>query len=62
MSPFQDRGFSMGQKIPASVVMHYADGRYAIDADKSMDHGIETNILATYVRSSSLDPSLGGSS
>ena len=52
----------MGQKIPASVAMHYADGRYAIDADKSMDHGIETNILATYVRSSSLDPSLGGSS
>lgn len=30
--------------------MHEKDGRYSIDADKSMDVGIETNILASLVR------------
>lgn len=42
----------MGQRLPASVTLQYNEGRYAIDADKSMDAGggsIETNILASYV-------------
>ncbi|GAA5844000.1 hypothetical protein JCM9279_003698 [Rhodotorula babjevae] len=41
--------FSMGQQLPASVVLRYDnEGRYSIDADKSFDTGIETNILAHY--------------
>ncbi|GAA5894417.1 hypothetical protein JCM8208_006229 [Rhodotorula glutinis] len=40
--------FSMGQQLPASVVLRYDNGRYSIDADKSFDTGIETNILAHY--------------
>ncbi|GAA6046407.1 hypothetical protein JCM3770_004903 [Rhodotorula araucariae] len=42
------RDFSMGQRLPASVVLRHTDGRYSIDADKSFDAGIETNILASY--------------
>jgi hypothetical protein len=30
--------------------MHYKDGRYAIDADKSMDPTVNLNVLADYVR------------
>lgn len=40
----------MGQQLPASVVLRYNNGRYSIDADKSFDAGIESNILAHYVR------------
>ncbi|GAA5923853.1 hypothetical protein JCM3775_000528 [Rhodotorula graminis] len=40
--------FSMGQQLPASVVLRHDNGRYSIDADKSLDSGIETNILAHY--------------
>ncbi|GAA6042513.1 hypothetical protein JCM8097_004639 [Rhodosporidiobolus ruineniae] len=43
-----DRDFSMGQKLPVSVVLHHDNGRYAIDADKSFDAGIDQNILAHY--------------
>jgi len=43
----------MGQQLPASVVLRHDNGRYSIDADKSFDTGIETNILAHYVRPSS---------
>ncbi|GAA5970724.1 hypothetical protein JCM11641_007413 [Rhodosporidiobolus odoratus] len=42
----QNRGFSMGQQIPVSVVLNYEDGRYAIDADKSFDKS--GNILSDY--------------
>ncbi|BGP47300.1 hypothetical protein JCM10450v2_003152 [Rhodotorula kratochvilovae] len=42
------KDFSMGQQLPASVVLRLTDGRYSIDADKSFDAGIETNILAHY--------------
>lgn len=28
-------GFSVGAKLPASIVLHYKDGYYAIDADKT---------------------------
>ncbi|CBQ71004.1 related to PET127-component of mitochondrial translation system [Sporisorium reilianum SRZ2] len=28
-------GFSVGAKLPASILLHYKDGYYAIDADKS---------------------------
>lgn len=38
----------MGQRLPASVILHHRDGRYAIDADKSMDATIDHNILADY--------------
>lgn len=38
----------MGQRLPASVTLHHRDGRYAIDADKSMDAAIDHNILADY--------------
>ncbi|GAA5914716.1 hypothetical protein JCM6882_002721 [Rhodosporidiobolus microsporus] len=43
-----DRSFSMGQQLPVSVVLNYNDGRYAIDADKSFDTTINSNILADY--------------
>jgi hypothetical protein len=39
----------MGQRLPASVIMNESNGRYAIDADKSFDGGIDSNILASYV-------------
>ncbi|GAA6014895.1 hypothetical protein JCM10207_002215 [Rhodosporidiobolus poonsookiae] len=42
------RDFSMGQQLPVSVVLHHNDGRYAIDADKSFDAAIDSNILADY--------------
>lgn len=29
--------------------MHHKEGHYAIDADKSMDAGLNLNILADYV-------------
>ncbi|BGP15123.1 hypothetical protein JCM10213_006544 [Rhodosporidiobolus nylandii] len=41
-----DRGFSMGQQIPVSVILHHDNGRYSIDADKSFDQA--SNILADY--------------
>ncbi|KAK4055596.1 hypothetical protein OIV83_000142 [Microbotryomycetes sp. JL201] len=43
-----DDDFSMGQKLPASVVLNLQDGVYAIDADKSMDATSDSNILAEY--------------
>ncbi|BGP31305.1 hypothetical protein JCM10296v2_003069 [Rhodotorula toruloides] len=43
-----DRGFSFGQKLPASVVLNYSDGRYAIDADKSIDKTADLNVLRDY--------------
>ncbi|BGP23948.1 RNA processing-related mitochondrial RNA degradation [Rhodotorula toruloides] len=43
-----DSGFSFGQKLPASVVLNYSDGRYAIDADKSIDKTADLNILRDY--------------
>lgn len=46
----QNRDFSMGQKLPVSVVLRYEDGRYAIDADKSFDPTNGSNVLADYVR------------
>jgi len=47
----QDRSFSMGQRIPVSVILNYnkEDGTYSIDADKSFDATSESNILADYV-------------
>ncbi|GAA5863188.1 hypothetical protein JCM1840_002506 [Sporobolomyces johnsonii] len=44
----KDSGFSMGQRLPVSVVLNYRDGRYAIDADKSFDMTTDSNILADY--------------
>ncbi|TKA57718.1 hypothetical protein B0A53_00867 [Rhodotorula sp. CCFEE 5036] len=44
----QNRDFSMGQKLPVSVVLRYEDGRYAIDADKSFDPTNGSNVLADY--------------
>lgn len=46
----QNRDFSMGQKLPVSVVLRYENGRYAIDADKSFDPTNGSNVLADYVR------------
>ncbi|GAA5994324.1 Pet127p [Rhodotorula paludigena] len=43
-----DRTFSMGQRLPASVVLRHDNGRYSVDADKSFDSAIEQNILAHY--------------
>ncbi|KAK4057839.1 hypothetical protein OIO90_001058 [Microbotryomycetes sp. JL221] len=44
-----DDDFSMGQKLPASVILNLnEDGIYAIDADKSMDATNGSNILAEY--------------
>ncbi|GAA5860582.1 hypothetical protein JCM8547_000346 [Rhodosporidiobolus lusitaniae] len=41
--------FSMGQRLPVSVVLHHRDGKYAIDADKSFDSTSNSaNILADY--------------
>ncbi|GAA5954908.1 hypothetical protein JCM21900_004983 [Sporobolomyces salmonicolor] len=44
----KDCGFSMGQRLPVSIVLNYRDGRYAIDADKSFDMTTDSNILADY--------------
>lgn len=41
----------MGQRLPASIVMHHdGEAGYSIDADKSMDPGVAMNVLAEYVR------------
>lgn len=45
---YMNRDFSMGQKLPVSVVLRYKDGRYAIDADKSFDPTNGSNVLADY--------------
>ncbi|KAN0062225.1 hypothetical protein ACQY0O_005406 [Thecaphora frezii] len=45
-APFQymPRGFSMGAKLPASIVLNYKeDGHYAIDADKTASGEAENN-------------------
>lgn len=44
----QSKEFSMGQQLPASVVLHFNEGRYSIDADKSFDPTNGTNVLAEY--------------
>ncbi|GAA5987092.1 hypothetical protein JCM10908_001022 [Rhodotorula pacifica] len=45
---YMNRDFSMGQKLPVSVVLRYENGRYAIDADKSFDPTNGSNVLADY--------------
>lgn len=47
-SQAQPADFSAGQRLPASVVLRYRDGHYAIDADKSMDATDGLNVLADY--------------
>ncbi|SCZ98575.1 BZ3500_MvSof-1268-A1-R1_Chr7-1g09206 [Microbotryum saponariae] len=44
----QNKDFSMGQQLPASVELLYEDGRYSIDADKSIDVTSGMNVLADY--------------
>ncbi|SCV70937.1 BQ2448_3699 [Microbotryum intermedium] len=44
----QNKDFSMGQQLPASVELLYENGRYAIDADKSIDVTSGMNVLADY--------------
>lgn len=41
----------MGQQLPVSVILNYnkQDGTYSIDADKSFDATIDSNVLADYV-------------
>ena len=48
----QPKTFTMGQKLPVSVILHYKDGRYSIDADKSIDLTSDSNVLGAYVRGS----------
>ncbi|GAA5861279.1 hypothetical protein JCM3774_002252 [Rhodotorula dairenensis] len=45
---YMNRDFSMGQKLPVSVILRYENGRYAIDADKSFDPTNGSNVLADY--------------
>ncbi|KAK4703869.1 hypothetical protein P7C70_g2349, partial [Phenoliferia sp. Uapishka_3] len=40
--------FTFGQQVPVSVILHYKDGRYSIDADKSIDLTGDQNILREY--------------
>ncbi|SGY79671.1 BQ5605_C008g05193 [Microbotryum silenes-dioicae] len=44
----QNKDFSMGQQLPASVELLYEDGRYSIDADKTIDVTSGMNVLADY--------------
>jgi hypothetical protein len=45
----QTTQFSAGQSLPQSVILNENEGRYSVDADKSMDASIDTNILASLV-------------
>ncbi|KAI5475994.1 hypothetical protein MNV49_000507 [Pseudohyphozyma bogoriensis] len=40
--------FTLGQRLPASVILNWKDGHYAIDADKSLDAASDLNPLAQY--------------
>lgn len=47
---YQAKTFSMGQRLPVSIIMHFKNGRYAIDSDKSIDLTSDSNVLGEYVR------------
>lgn len=44
-APFAEMsgGYSIGAKLPASILLHWKDGHYAIDADKSVSGGAEND-------------------
>ncbi|KAG6917458.1 hypothetical protein DXG01_002435 [Tephrocybe rancida] len=41
----ESRGFTAGQRMPASVVLNHNDGAYAIDSDAEKDRMADKNIL-----------------
>ncbi|KAH0586325.1 hypothetical protein H2248_007572 [Termitomyces sp. 'cryptogamus'] len=41
----EPRNFTLGQRMPASVLLNYRDGRYAIDSDSDKEQFADKNIL-----------------
>jgi hypothetical protein len=49
LMPYQPTNFTPGQRMPASIVMKYKDGVYAIDSHSDIPIETDVNVLTWLV-------------